>query len=296
MERCVIRLFFDGHGKILAGLVEGVVHEVKHPAGPPRLGIPRRQLDGCVEERSLLLGIVFEFGEHKRGSSSLQLVVTEEPERLGGGRGGPLAIASRQGLQAGDHELSATQPRVAAHRLVEVSHREGTDPRPLGVGPGRLEDRLHKHSGPVDERAGVELLGKLPRLLVEPLVDRLATECEDTAEVVKLLDGKLGVDRGVEVFLPGGVGGCRGGGGVIRGRVGLLGCGPRPDQHHRQQPTSEHSPAGTRHNERSPGDRNSMRQSGKRGTSENGERLVRHKTPQRELGDLERPIFEWQTL
>ena len=58
---------------------------------------------------------------------------------------------------------------IPLHDLVEIAHREGPHPRPLGVGPGGGEDRLDEHAGPVDERARVKLLGKLLAVVVEPL-------------------------------------------------------------------------------------------------------------------------------
>ena len=229
------RILLRGHLEILAGGVVFVGREPKQTTGPPHLRVARREFDRGIEEGGFLAGVFGQFRQHERGLGPLQPVVAQKAERLGGRLGRPLPVAPGQGLEPGDHQVSAAEFGVAAHHLFEIPHREGADPLPLLIRPARPEDRFGQHARPVDQGARVEILRELPRLLVEALVEGRATEVEHAGVVVEIVDRELGIDRLVEGFLARGVaslGGGRRRDWLFRGRRRLV---PHHDRKGRQQ-------------------------------------------------------------
>ena len=206
-ERDVFGILLDGHLEVGPGLVEVVVEQVEQAARAPDVLVARGQFNRLVVVGAAgRLVVVTQVATDHVGLGDEQLVVAPEFDRLAGRLVGPLAVAPGQAFEAGDHQPRRAERRITVDRLVEVAHRELPHPRPLRVGGRAVENRLDHHAGAVHERARVQVARELLPLLVEALVDRLAAQVEDRAEVVEAIGRELGVDRGVEVGLTGLVG------------------------------------------------------------------------------------------
>ena len=199
----VVGILLDRDVEVCQSRILIPLHHEKQPAGAEDIDIPRGEFHGLVVFGPARLGIVFgEIAKHDMRLGRLQGIVAAKFDRLAGGGQGTLPIATRQGLEAGDHHLRGGERVVSLRHLAEITQRVGPHPLPLLLRARRpAEQRLGEHRCPVNERAGVEVVGEAPRCLVEALAKRGADEPEHLLEIIERAGGQLGVDGRVEILL-----------------------------------------------------------------------------------------------
>ena len=186
-ESDVVGLLLDGDVEVGDGGVLVPLHQLEQPARPPDIHIPGGELDGLVVLGAAFLRIVIgKIAEDDMRLRRLERIIPVDLDRPPRRSERPAAIASRQRFQPRHHHLGGRERVVPLHHLAKVAQRKGPHPLPLLLAFRRpLEEGVADHRRPVDERAGVEIVGELPRLLVEPLPQRRPDEFENLLEIVE---------------------------------------------------------------------------------------------------------------
>ena len=211
----VVGILLDRDVEVCQGRVLIPFHHEKQPAGAADIDIPGGEFHGLVVFSPTGLGILLgEIAKHDMRLGGLQGIVAAKLDRFAGGGQGTLPVTTRQGLEAGDHHLRGGERVVSLRHLAEITQRVGPHPLPLLLRPRcPAEQSLGEHRCPVDERAGVEVVGEAPRCLVEALAKRGTDKPEHLLKIIERVGGQFGVDSRVEILLP-----QRLGRGVLHGR------------------------------------------------------------------------------
>ena len=237
----IVRILRDRHVEVRQGPFLIPLHHQEQPARPSDIGIPRGKLDRLVVGGTTSRWIVFsEIPQHDVGLGRLQRVVADDLDRPAGGAHGPLPIPPGQRLEASDHHVRRSERVVALHHFSQISQRVGPHPLPLLLGPrGAVEQGFGEHRRPIDQRAGVEVVGKPARRLLEPFPEGGSNQTEDPLEIIEGPGRQLGIDSRVEILLP-----RRRGRGTLDGRfIGVEREACRRVQQHRCR--SQEAPAAT---------------------------------------------------
>ena len=104
-------------------------------------------------------------------------------------------------MQPADQILGVELFRVELQRFFQIAHGQPPKLGPAGRRRRRIEDFGANDFGPLRERAGQKLGGKLAVVRIQAGVDRLAAESDDFFQVVEALGAQLDFGGLIEIGL-----------------------------------------------------------------------------------------------